>query len=138
MTGGTSLLQNKKMEARKYVEKYLDEVAFDFYLVDGNWLKENLGKVYLVDVRMPREFSECHIPGATNMPLKKLARHMDEFPKEKDIVFYCASGAMSAQAVVLMRLMGYRAYGLLGGIKGWKEAGFPVEGANETRGEKNE
>ncbi len=120
------------MEAREHVKKYLDEVDFDFHLVDRNWLRERLGKVYLADVRMPSDFSECHIPGATNIPLKKLARYVEEFPREKDIVFYCTSGAMSAQAVVLMRLMGYRAYALLEGIKGWKAAGFPVEGERRT------
>ncbi len=115
------------MEAKKHVEKYLEELGFDFNLVDKEWLQGHLDSVYVVDVRMPADFEKSHIPGAKNVPLRKLLRYLDDFPKDGDIVFYCNTGAMSAQAVVLMRMMGYKAYGLLGGIKEWQEAGFPVE-----------
>lgn len=52
--------------------------------IDGH----EAGSFTLLDVRQPNEYSSAHIPGATLIPLPKLADSLDELDKEKPIVVY--------------------------------------------------
>jgi sulfur-carrier protein adenylyltransferase/sulfurtransferase len=52
----------------------------------------------LVDVREPREFSAGHLPGAINMPMSELDRHLAELPAGSTAVFMCRSGGRSLRA----------------------------------------
>ena len=53
---------------------------------------------YLVDVRMPSEFSAGSIKGAVNIPLGQLQNQMSKMKGKKNIVVFCRSGARSSQA----------------------------------------
>lgn len=58
-----------------------------------------------------------------------LPYHKPEFSKDKRLILHCASGGRSALAVRTLNQMGYSNVAHLdGGIKAWKEAGFPVNG----------
>ena len=52
----------------------------------------------LVDVRSKVEALVGIAPGATNIPLSALKRHMAELPRDKDIVLYCGTGARAGKA----------------------------------------
>jgi rhodanese-related sulfurtransferase len=57
-----------------------------------------------------------------------LPYHKPEFDKNKPLILHCASGGRSALAVATLQQMGYTKIAHLdGGIKAWKEAGYPVE-----------
>ena len=79
------------------------------------------GGAVLIDVRTPGEFSAGHIEGAKNIPLDQVERRVKDFPKDKDIVLYCRSGARSGQALRLLESKGYDATKLhnLGPMSAW-------------------
>lgn len=83
--------------------------------------------VLLIDVRTPKEYAEGHIKGAVNIDVK--ADDFDERIKdmEGNVAVYCRGGKRSLDAAVKIAGKGCRVYNLEGGIKEWKEMGFPVE-----------
>jgi len=88
------------------------------------------GEVVLVDVRTEAEFAAGAIPGARFLPLHLLPLAGDELPKDKPVVFYCRSGARSAQACAYMANKGYdQVYNLAGGIINWARAGLKLAAA---------
>ncbi|MGH7256026.1 MAG: rhodanese-like domain-containing protein, partial [Nitrospirales bacterium] len=48
--------------------------------------------------------------------------------KDATIILYCGGGFRSALAADSLRLMGYRnVWSMDGGIRAWREAGYPLE-----------
>ena len=45
--------------------------------------------VIIVDTRSARQFEGGHIAGAISIPLDQVEAHLDELPKDREIVFYC-------------------------------------------------
>jgi rhodanese-related sulfurtransferase len=80
----------------------------------------------LVDVREAYEIAAERIPGSIELPLSQLARGMPaNLPQDKAVVFHCASGARTkSNGRALASLTNGDAYNLVGGIAGWKRAGF--------------
>ena len=80
----------------------------------------------LVDVREAYEIAAERIPGSVELPLSQLARGAPaNLPQDKPVVFHCASGARTkSNGRALASLTGGDAYNLIGGIHGWKRAGF--------------
>ena len=107
------------------------------YTFAGIWeiqpsvLEEYLGRVAVIDVREPDEFSGAfgHIVGAKLIPLGALVGRLEELPKDKPIVVVCRSGARSAQATVLLKNKGIaKVANLAGGMLRWRAQRFAVEG----------
>ena len=65
-------------------------------------------------------------PGAIELPLSQLARgRQANLPQDKAVVFHCASGARTkTNGAALASLTNGNAYNMVGGIAGWKRAGF--------------
>ena len=86
------------------------------------------GKIMLVDVCEPNELAEESIPGALEMPLQGFDPKKLPDPGDKQLVFSCRSGNRSVKASLLAQQAGlpYNAH-MAGGIKAWKEAGFPTK-----------
>jgi phage shock protein E len=61
----------------------------------------------VIDVRTPDEFRDGAYPGAKNIPLSDLGRRLEEIPKNKPVVLYCASGVRSSSAARAMIQAGY-------------------------------
>jgi molybdopterin/thiamine biosynthesis adenylyltransferase/rhodanese-related sulfurtransferase len=61
----------------------------------------------LLDVRNPLEYQRRHLPGAVLLPLPQLPARAAEVPRQGPVVVYCQSGVRSAQAVALLRELGY-------------------------------
>jgi adenylyltransferase/sulfurtransferase len=80
-------------------------------------------RIWVLDVREPREFDICRIPGSTLIPLGELPKRLNELPsaaEAPEIVVHCKSGVRSAKAVNLLRDQGVtRAKNLTGGILAW-------------------
>jgi adenylyltransferase/sulfurtransferase len=78
------------------------------------------GEVLLLDVREPMEFEIARIEGAKLIPLRELPDRAHELPLNHDIVAMCHHGMRSAQAVGLLRNLGFkRVWNLAGGIDAW-------------------
>ena len=82
----------------------------------------------LVDVREPSEWNAGHAPGATHIPLGQLPDRLDKLPKDRDVLFICASGNRSRTATRYARQAGLtRAFNVGGGMGAWRRAGLPVK-----------
>jgi phage shock protein E len=83
-----------------------------------NEIKQALDKgAKIIDVRSVGEFAGGHVKGSENIPLDKMATHIDKIKAyNKPIVLCCASGMRSAQATSLLKQKGIEAYN----AGGWK------------------
>jgi glyoxylase-like metal-dependent hydrolase (beta-lactamase superfamily II)/rhodanese-related sulfurtransferase len=84
----------------------------------------------VLDVREEAAFRAGHIPGARHLPRGQLElRVNDEIPDPTlRIVAYCEFGKISTLAAATLRQLGFmRAVALDGGMKTWREGGYPVE-----------
>ncbi len=87
----------------------------------------------VLDVREKDAFIAGHVPGARHIPRGQLElRVNDEFPDPTmRIVAYCEFGKISTLAAATLRQLGFtRAAALDGGMKAWRDGGFPVETAD--------
>ncbi len=75
---------------------------------------------FLIDVRQPSEHAAARIDGAILIPLAQLQSHVTRLPKDQPIVVHCQSGGRSAIAVGMLKIQGFDARNLSGGIKAWK------------------
>jgi rhodanese-related sulfurtransferase len=86
-------------------------------------------KFHLVDVREESEWSKDHLPGAVHLGKGIIERDVEErFPDpDAEIVLYCGGGFRSALAADNLQKMGYtRVISMDGGIRGWRERGYPL------------
>ncbi len=86
-------------------------------------LSEKENSIVLLDVREQEEFDESHIEGCVLIPLGDIqARAESELDKQADIVIYCGHGIRSMNALMSMRMMGFKKLRSLdGGIAAWAE-----------------
>jgi hydroxyacylglutathione hydrolase len=86
------------------------------------------GDVTIVDVRSQAEWDAGHIPGAVHLPLGTLPGRLDELRRDTPLVLQCQSGGRSSIASALLQANGFEnVTNLRGGIRGWREAGLPVD-----------
>ena len=77
----------------------------------------NTPDAVLLDVRMPQEYREGHIPGSKNVPLQQLDKISTVAnDKETALFVYCYSGGRSRQAASRLQHMGYTNVQNIGGI----------------------
>jgi rhodanese-related sulfurtransferase len=93
--------------------------------------------VVLVDIRDVRELArDGKVPGAFHVPRGMLEFWIDpestyykpRFGEDKKYVFFCAGGLRSVLATKTAQDMGLKPVAhIIGGFRGWKEAGGPVD-----------
>jgi rhodanese-related sulfurtransferase len=85
---------------------------------------------HFIDVREDAEYATDHAAGARHLGRGVLERDVEALipDKDADIVLYCGGGFRSALAADSLQQMGYRRVASMdGGIKAWREAGYPLE-----------
>ena len=112
----------------------LDKVKADIAEVTVAQVEADLkaGKpVHVVDVRERDEVMDGYVPGAELIPRGFLELNVEEdvtMDRDAEIVLYCAGGNRSALAARDLAFMGYtNVKSMIGGFKGWKDAGFEFE-----------
>jgi rhodanese-related sulfurtransferase len=86
-------------------------------------------KFHLVDVREESEFAKDHVPGARHLGKGVIERDVEERLPDTaaEIVLYCGGGFRSALAADNLQKMGYtNVISMDGGIRGWREKGYPL------------
>ena len=99
-------------------------------------ITQNAGPI-IVDVRsaIGREHDRRCIPGALEMTLDEVTGRLQEFPMDREIVFYCACPNEATAAFAARKLMdrGYmRVRPLRGGLDAWAAAGYEIENRRGT------
>ena len=87
-------------------------------------------KFVLVDVREDNEWAKDHLPRAVHMGKGIIERDVEEkYPDlNTPLVLYCGGGFRSAMAADNLQKMGYRnVISMDGGIREWREKGYPLE-----------
>jgi rhodanese-related sulfurtransferase len=91
----------------------------------------NRGEAFhFIDVREDREFATDHAKGARHLGKGIIERDIETVipDKEAPIVLYCGGGFRSVLAANALEQMGYRnVVSMAGGIRVWREAGYPVD-----------
>lgn len=88
----------------------------------------------LLDVRERGAYENGHIPRARLLPRGQLELRVNEDLPDPTlrILVYCELGRISTLATATLRELGYkRAVALDGGIKAWREAGYPLRSGPE-------
>lgn len=86
-------------------------------------------KLLIVDVREESEFARDHIPGALHLGKGVIERDVETTIPDitREIILYCGGGFRSALAAENLGRMGYtRVISMDGGIRSWREKGFPL------------
>ncbi|HKC90364.1 MAG TPA: rhodanese-like domain-containing protein [Candidatus Limnocylindria bacterium] len=100
--------------------------------VRQNWLvvPEDVSKrrseFHLLDVREQDEWDAGHIEGAQHIPLGELGSRLAEVPRERVVVAVCRSGSRSDRAAKGLRMSGFQAENLDGGVTAWSRAGLAL------------
>jgi rhodanese-related sulfurtransferase len=79
-------------------------------------------KMLLVDVREPREYEICRLPGAKLIPLGTLPSEVNTLLDAEEVICYCHHGMRSLNAAAWLRQQGVEsAKSMAGGIDRWSE-----------------
>lgn len=96
--------------------------------------------IYVLSVRSKAHYDEGHIIGADHIAFgKDMHLEFDKLPQNEPIYVYCYSGQTAGQVVAGLKLLGYEAYSLNGGMGvganaplGWANKGYPVHFVEEA------
>jgi len=64
-------------------------------------------QVQILDVRKATEYAEGNVPGAVNIAHTRLADHLDELPRNKELYVHCGSGLRASYASGLLARNGF-------------------------------
>lgn len=90
--------------------------------------------VYILSIRQEDAYNSGHIAGADLIPWGAgMQTEFDSLPADKKIAVYCYSGQTAGQTTAALRVLGYDAVSLNGGMGvganepiGWANQGYPV------------
>lgn len=94
--------------------------------------------VLFVSIRKPEHYAEAHIEGAINIPFGAgMQENFASLPADKKLIVYCYTGQTAGQTVAGLRMLGYDAVSLKGGMGmaaneplGWLAKGYPTVASN--------
>lgn len=133
-----------KAEIKDAIDKYYSGLAdvsdtmYKNYKISEDNAKKLLddedSSIVFLSIRKADDFAKGHIQGATNIPFgKDMFEKFNKLPKDKKIIVYCYTGQTAGQTVAALRLLGYDAVSLNGGMgmpanspAGWANKGYPV------------
>jgi rhodanese-related sulfurtransferase len=90
--------------------------------------------VQFVSIRKAEDYANEHIDGAINVPYSAgMNENFGDLPGDKKLIVYCYSGQTAGQTVAILKLLGYDAVSMNGGLgtslnnpMGWRTKGYPL------------
>jgi glyoxylase-like metal-dependent hydrolase (beta-lactamase superfamily II)/rhodanese-related sulfurtransferase len=130
------------MSGGKTVRQLLAEAAATIPFVSLDELAARLGTpigtlrndFVILDVRERDAYAAGHVPGALHLPRGQLELKVDQtFPDpDLEILTVCELGKISTLAAATLRELGFsRAVALDGGMKSWRDQGYPLEAGED-------
>jgi len=126
------------MSGGKTVAQMLSDAAASVPFMSMAQLKASIddahGDMIVLDVRERDAYESGHVPGAFHLPRGQLELRVNDELKDptRRILVCCEFGRISTLATATLRSMGYSgAVALDGGLKAWREAGYPVNVGRE-------
>ena len=93
------------------------------------------GAPLAIDVRTTGEREQKFIAGSLSIPLNHLAERVEELPKDRPLIVYCAGGYRSSIAASLLQQRGFTGVSeIAGGLAAWEAANLPVQNSAQGRG----
>ncbi|HSW48614.1 MAG TPA: rhodanese-like domain-containing protein [Bryobacteraceae bacterium] len=91
-------------------------------------------RITFVSIQRPADFAAARIEGAVNIPWgRAMHEQFGTLPARNTLIVYCYTGQTAGQTVAALRLLGYDAVSLRGGMgmpvnvpQGWANQGLPV------------
>lgn len=104
---------------RRFGTPEVDLAELDALLKDGS--------VRILDVREDSEFRSGHLPGAVNIPVKRLPERMGKLKRDKRYAVICESGSRSRGATNFLLDEGFEGtVSVRGGTSAWARSGRPI------------
>jgi rhodanese-related sulfurtransferase len=98
--------------------------------IDSRELENRLSaddKLYLLDIRSEAEVMHGMLPNSEHLPMHLIPLRVMDFPKDREIILYCRSGARSYHACRFLMQQGFdNVINLKGGIIDWARNGFEI------------
>jgi len=120
--------------ADRLLEEMLENLKNPFDSVSAADLAKELAggapKPLVVDVRLPVQHADLHIPGSINLPKSELSQRKGELPADRaaPIVMVCNIGKDSKPTTLFLKSLGYRnVRSLKGGLNEWVRKQQPTE-----------
>jgi rhodanese-related sulfurtransferase len=102
--------------------------ARDISSREAKVMLEKNKNIFLLDVRTPQENSQARLPGTVLIPISEFERRVNEVPRNKTILVYCAVGSRSKPVAEFLAKNGYKeVYNMSDGLVGWYRNGFPLQ-----------
>ncbi len=99
-------------------------------VVDADQARERVesGEAVILDVRSRSEYRDEHIDGVTHVHYGRLTDHLDDLPRDKQVIVHCGSGRRASIAIGLLEANGFDDVANFAGdaVSAWKEAGYPT------------
>jgi rhodanese-related sulfurtransferase len=111
---------------------YANKLAFETDSWDLKVALESREKVLVIDARSPEAYQKEHIPGAINIPHRKMnVEATKNLDRTALVVTYCDGIGCNASTKGAMNMtkLGFRVKELIGGLDWWKRDGHKTEGS---------
>jgi glyoxylase-like metal-dependent hydrolase (beta-lactamase superfamily II)/rhodanese-related sulfurtransferase len=121
----------------KTVAQLLHDAAQQIAFMSMEEVCASLGthnEVVILDVRERDSYEAGHIPGARHAPRGQLELRVDQLLPDPTarVLTCCEFGKISTLAAATLRTLGFtRAVALDGGMKAWRDAGYPLSSGKE-------
>jgi rhodanese-related sulfurtransferase len=119
------------------LKHYQDKLAYEIDAWDLSVALAANETVVVIDARSPQAYETEHIPGAINIPHRRmssdLTAHLD---KSALVVTYCDGIGCNAstKGALAMTKLGFRVKELMGGLDWWKRDGHPTSIGDSGKG----
>jgi len=121
-------------DLKKAVELYFEDLNKGCTnLIDCEALSKKIcanEKLFILDIRKQEDFEKGHIEKATHSEWAEVWDFIDTdaLPRDEKIIVACYTGQTAGQVVSILKLLGYDAYSIRGGmINGWNKSNMPVK-----------
>jgi rhodanese-related sulfurtransferase len=127
----------KLPDPARAAEYFENKMTFTTGPAEVQHLFEKGEPINVIDVRLPEDFAEGHIPGAVSVP-KEQWDSFEGLSKDKVNIVYCYTAVCHLAAAAARRFArkGFPVMELEGGFAEWKNYGYEIERGAPGREEK--